>query len=433
VRDADLAPKQEVPYNEYGMSLASRTGDSCRRTGFAARLIPYSPLKDADKLTGLVREMRPESTGRNLFSIALILLLVLAGERASSQCQPARVQQRSESASERQIQIPSRASTSLFEGTQGKQKPEIYFDPTTGMVTLKLLVQDPNGYFIPNIRRDNFVVYENGVRQQNVSVDIEHAAVTLGVLIEFGGRTQVLDRMMSIEVARTGRQLLDALGPQDKIAIWKYNDKVEKVSDFTPAQQDLGHLFDELGEPQFSETNLYDAVIAIMQEMRPVKGRKAIILISSGIDTFSKATLEDALNAAGSTDTPIYVISTMRVLRDLVNTYESTGPLAHIDWEKANRNLETIATASGGRVYSPATTIDLSAIYDDMMENLRLRYVIKYRSSTKGDMNLPRTVCVELVDPKTGGPLKIVDQSGRTVRAKVIAQQSYVPLASAGP
>src|SRR5579871_3617463 len=191
------------------MSLASRTGDSCRRTGFAARLISYSPLTNADKLTGLVREMRPESTGRNLFSIALILLLVLAGERASSQCQPARVQQRSESASERQIQIPNRASPSLFEGTQGKQKPEIHFDPATGMVTLKLLVQDPNGHFIPNIRRDNFVVYENGVRQNNAAVEVEHPSVSLALVLEYGGHSPVLNRTIVSDIAIAGRQLVD--------------------------------------------------------------------------------------------------------------------------------------------------------------------------------------------------------------------------------
>src|ERR1700746_1494680 len=63
-----------------------------------------------------------------------------------------------------QIQIPNRPAVALFQGEQGKQKAEIRFDPATALVTVKMLVQDPNGYFIPNIRRDNFVVYENGVR-----------------------------------------------------------------------------------------------------------------------------------------------------------------------------------------------------------------------------------------------------------------------------
>jgi len=55
----------------------------------------------------------------------------------------------------------------LFYGKQGKQKTEIHFDPASRMITIKLLVQDPNGYFIPNIRRDNFVVYENGSAERD--------------------------------------------------------------------------------------------------------------------------------------------------------------------------------------------------------------------------------------------------------------------------
>ena len=72
------------------------------------------------------------------------------------------------------IEVPSRASSPLFKGQQGKQKTEIHYDPATRVVTIKLVIQDPNGYFIPNIRRENFAIYENGV-QQNASVDIEHA------------------------------------------------------------------------------------------------------------------------------------------------------------------------------------------------------------------------------------------------------------------
>ena len=56
----------------------------------------------------------------------------------------------------------------LFHGQQGKQRTEIHFDPATGTVTVKLLVQDPNGYFIPGIRRENFAVYVDGVRQDDV-------------------------------------------------------------------------------------------------------------------------------------------------------------------------------------------------------------------------------------------------------------------------
>ena len=66
-----------------------------------------------------------------------------------------------------------------------------------------------------------------------------------------------------------------------------------------------------------------------------------------------------------------------------------------------------------------------------MIENLKTRYVITYRSSTK-DMGAARTVRVELINPRTGAPLEIVDASGKPVRASVILQSTYLPNAASG-
>jgi hypothetical protein len=77
------------------------------------------------------------------------------------------------------------------------------------MVTIKLLVQDPNGYFIRNIRRDNFVVYENGIRQQNATVEVEHATVSLRLLMEFGDRSPALNR----ELGRKSHELASIWWP----------------------------------------------------------------------------------------------------------------------------------------------------------------------------------------------------------------------------
>lgn len=109
----------------------------------------------------------------------------------------------------RQVQIPTRP-TALFTGEQGKQRTEVHFDPDTSTVTMKLLVQDPAGYFIPDLHRNNFAVDENGVRQQNVTVEIEHAPITLGILMEHGGRYKGFNRISSDEVLRAGQQVLGA-------------------------------------------------------------------------------------------------------------------------------------------------------------------------------------------------------------------------------
>jgi VWFA-related protein len=331
-----------------------------------------------------------------------------------------------------QLRIPNREQTPLFKGKPGNQKTEIRFDPATRRVTVKLLVQDPNGYFIPNIRPDNFVIYENGVRQQNATVEVEHAPVSLALLVEFGGRSQALNRALGLEISRTGRQLVNALTRNDKMGVWKYADKVDKLADFSPRDEKLEMLFYELGEPEFSEANLYDSVVLMMRQMQPLKGRKAIMLISSGIDTSSKTKREDVLKAAENSDTPIYAVSLAPELRQTALTLGSAEPYARIDWRQVEGRLLEIARASGGRGYAPDSTIDLSPVYDDAMENLKVRYVISYQPSSDLNLDSPRTVRVELVDPKTGGPLKIVDASGRTIRAKVIVQDSYIPSAVAG-
>jgi Ca-activated chloride channel homolog len=323
-----------------------------------------------------------------------------------------------------QVQIASRPTSPLFSSKQGKQKTEIHFDPATGVVTLKLLVQDPNGYFIPNLRRDNFVVYENGIRQQSATVDIEHAPITLSVLMEFGGRAPGLNRQMRDEVSRVAQQLLDELGPEDKVTFWKYSDQVQKVADANQSRDAVKTELIAMETPAVSETNLYDAILAAVAEMRPVKGRKAIVLITSGIDTFSKAHYEDARKAAEESDAPIYVISLTQVLRQIMEMQDR--PLVNVDWEKLEHQLQEIARISGGRAYTPSDTIRLSPVYDDVIENLKVRYVITYKSNN-GGANSTRTVRVELVDTQDGGPLVIRDANGRIVRASVILQENYVP------
>jgi Ca-activated chloride channel homolog len=326
-----------------------------------------------------------------------------------------------------QIQVPNRPSTSLFQGEQGKQKTEIYFDPASQVVTVKMLVQDPNGYFIPNIRRDNFAVYENGTRQHNATVEIEHAPVSLAVLMEWGGRYQALNKALADEVPQAAHQVLDELGRQDKVAIFRYGDGVDRLADFSSGHEALDGLFSGLNRPELSELNFYDGLTSTLGYMKRVNGRKAVILISSGIDTFSKAKYEDVLSAARDCGTPIYVVNLGPALHGSVGLSSNEGPYARLDWKRAERELQEIARASGGRLYSPGSMFDLSGVYDDIMENLRVRYVITYKSGSDRDLSSARTVRVELVDSRTGGPLEIIDASGKAVRSKIFVEDSYIP------
>ena len=344
---------------------------------------------------------------------------------------PANSQTKRPTAQTGRVRVPDRPVSSLFQGKQGKQRTETHFDPSTGMVTVKMLVQDPNGYFIPNIRRENFVVYENGARQQNATVEIEHAPVTMGVLLEYGGRYQALNKSLGEEVARAAHAFLDEIGRSDQVAIWKYGDTVEELAGFSQGHDKFESSLIPLAAPPFSELNFYDALVTTLSRMQTMKGRKALLVVSSGLDTFSKANYQDVLRAVHQSDVPIYAINIGPVLQSDISLLPPGGPYARLDWKRAEAELQQIATESGGRMYSPDNTYNLAGIYDDLMENLRVRYVITYKPTGGADLSTARTVRVELVNPTTGGPLEIVDASGKPVRSKVFVEDSYVPASAA--
>lgn len=334
--------------------------------------------------------------------------------------------QKQEQAVSGEVRVPNRPAAPLFQGQQGKQRAEIHFDSATGMVTMKLLVQDPNGYFIPNLRSENFAVYENGVRQPDINVSVERAPASIGLLLEFANLMPGLGKLLGSDISEAAHQFIRVAGTDDNVTVWKYGDKVEKLGDSTQGRDMLDTGLLTLDMPRASEANLYDALLYVVQAMQPKTGRKDILLISDGIDSYSKASYEKVTAADEKSNIPIYVISMTKIASDYMEIHQGEeGPLVRIDWNKMENNLEEIARVSGGRVYLPNDALNLSTTYDDLMENLKVRYVIKYRSTTTADS--PRTVRVELVNPQTGGPLRIIGKDGQPIRAMVITQDSYTP------
>jgi VWFA-related protein len=294
-----------------------------------------------------------------------------------------------------QVRTGDRASRALFKGASGKQRPEFQYDPRTNTAVVKVIVQDPDGNFIPDVRPENFVVYADGVRQNNLAVAVEHPPVTAGLLLEYGGRFPNLNRELAGDVSRAAHQFVEALGKDDKAAIWTYGDSLNQLSDFSQDQRELKVMLLGLKPPELSEVNLYDALLAVLDRMKPVAGRKAVVVLSDGIDTFSRAKYEDVVAAARRSDTPIYAINLAPALREAAELH---GVKIRVDWSAAEDRLGAIARASGGRLYSPSSIIDLTGTYDDLLENLKVRYVLTFRAP--GD-TAPRRIRVELTNPRT--------------------------------
>lgn len=129
---------------------------------------------------------------------------------------------------------------------------------------------------------------------------------------------------------------------------------------------------------------------------------------------------------------PIYTIGLLRMIQREASVYGSTAPFARIDWGSPEKQLEGLARVSGERAYAPELDIQLPAIFDDIMENLRVRYVVTDVSSNPATTGPPRKIRVELIDSKLGAPLKIHVSTGKLVAAKVYVQANYIPKSATG-
>jgi VWFA-related protein len=323
-----------------------------------------------------------------------------------------------------QIRAASRPAASIFQSEPGALRPlQVSFDPRTRAVTITLSVEDPKGYFIPNLRRENFAVYEDGVEQKSAAVEIEHAPLALSVLLEGGSRYQQLNGFLNTEIPFAASKFSEALLPGDKVAVFSYATGVKTLAEVDAPPERLESIFRQFRASGFAESNLYDAVIDVLNRTDHAAGQRALLLISTGLDSFSQATLDDVIARATRAGTPMYCIG----LADMVQrTILSIGPVSQLDWNRANKALTRLAQTTDGRAYLRGIDLDSTGIYDDLMERLRVRYVITYTPSLLGTSGLPKKVRVALVDAETRGPLRIVDASGKRIQVRVSTEATYI-------
>ncbi|HTW73886.1 MAG TPA: VWA domain-containing protein [Steroidobacteraceae bacterium] len=311
----------------------------------------------------------------------------------------------------------------------------IGYDPATRLVTLSVALPDGAGRLIGGLHPADFVVYENGVRQQPVRVRVEHAAISAGLLLEYGGRYPSLDAAAGSAVSMAAEQLVGDIEAGDRLAVWTYGNRMRQLTGFTRNHADLqSTLYLDLQAPPFSELNFYDALIEALTRLRRQPGQRALIVVSSGRDTFSRATFGQALQAARTAGVPIYFIDLTPLLQGYIADAATPNPYAALDLSRDRRRMQQIAAASGGRVYSPADMLDLSGLYDDLMQTLRVRYRVTYRSHGDAARDIARTVRVELLgSPRAAAAPRLLAAAGQPAHALLIAEASYRPEPAGAP
>jgi VWFA-related protein len=159
--------------------------------------------------------------------------------------------------------------------------------------------------------------------------------------------------------------------------------------------------------------------------MSGIEGRKAIVLISSGIDTFSKKNYGEARKALQQDGVPVYAIGLMQAYRDLMEAYGAMGNIARLDFLQADNAMRTFAHETGGIAFFPRFLGEFPTIFQNIHQALRSQYVLTYQSSNRAHDGTFRKIKVELVDPQTNEPLLIKDEKGKPVKYQIMAKAGY--------
>ena len=292
-------------------------------------------------------------------------------------------------------------------------------------VTVEVSVLDNRGHFIPKIPQADFRVLEDNVPQQVKTYSVGEAPMTIAMVVEFSNRYQQFYSETWFQTLEATYGFVQTLRPEDYVAIVAYDLKTEMLSDFSTDRQQTYDALQRLRFAGFSESNLYDALVDTAQRMQDIEGRKAILLISSGIDTFSKLTFDKTRRAIQEAGVPIYAFGLMQSLRDRAEAYGLLGGGAELDFLQADNQMKTFATESGGMAFFPHFYGEFPGIFQTIAQALRSQYVLTYTPSNQARDGKFRKIKVSLVDSTTNQPLKVVDEKQKPIKYQIIAKQGY--------
>jgi VWFA-related protein len=296
----------------------------------------------------------------------------------------------------------------------------------TTLVTLPVSVLDRDGRYVPNLRKEDFRLWEDGV-EQNVaffsSVDKPFSVV---LMLDTSGSTRF--RLEDIQDAAI--TFVNQLRPDDKVMVVSFDDDVRVLTEFT---NDRYQMRDAIRRTRPGDgTKLYDAVDLVMnQRLNRVSGRKAIVLFTDGVDTTSRhASYASNLRDAEELDALIYPVqydtyvdmsgggggwpgsgrwpnSSGDVLSDILGGIlggrggGGSGGIGRSrrEYDLANRYLHELADKTGARNYQADSTQNLTSAFANIAEELRRQYSLGYYPKTPTQAGQRRQIRVRVNQP----------------------------------
>ena len=269
--------------------------------------------------------------------------------------------------------------------------------------------------FVPGLKPNNFRVYEDGVAQKVSGFKRVEAPITALMICEFAANNY----SYIYDMRNAAFAFAQQLRPQDYVALMTFDMHNQIQLDFTQDKRQLEEAINSLRIPGFNETNVFDALYEGLDRLQRIEGRKYIILIASGRDTFSKLTLDQILKKVKATeDITIFTVSTGGFLRAVSRRGDSITML------QADNEMKTFASLTGGASYFPRFTGEMPDIFSEINQNIRSKYELVYKPTNPKQDGSYRKLRVELVDDE-GQPLRIQDEKHKPLKYDIITRDGY--------
>src|SRR5262245_61876389 len=241
------------------------------------------------------------------------------------------------------------------------------------VVSFDVVVTDQNGNPISGLEKQHFKVFDDNVEQTVTNFSPTEAPLTVVVLAEFSNTIGYYYD----DVVAPAAGFINSLRPEDWAALIAFDIRPEILTDFTKNKNELFGGLSRMRIPAYSETCLYDAVYDTLQRLDNVDGKKAIFLLSSGLDTnISKHTYGEALKKAETSDTMIYSVGMGQFARLYLERYYSN--LDQITFLQADNVMRSLAEATGGAAWFPRFQGEYPSIYQMVSANLRNQYSLGF-------------------------------------------------------
>ena len=249
------------------------------------------------------------------------------------------------------------------------------------------------------------------------------APMTIALVVEFSNLFQRYYSSVWYQTLQLAWGFAESLKPEDYCAVVAYDIRPEILTDFTTDKSKVREGLDRLKIAAFSESNLFDALTDTAERMSEIEGRKAILVLTSGVDTFSKITYDQTRKKLQEAGVPIYAIGLMQMERTIYDA--NMGGIERMTYLQADNQLRTFAKETGGGAYFPKFQGEYGQIFGAVHHALRTQYVISYTTSNTKHDGAFRKLKVELVNPATNEPLPVKDEKGKPMKYSIVVKPGY--------